>query len=244
MSAAAEAGSLVFVTGTDTGVGKTSVAAAIARLLRNRGIDVGVMKPVETGIADPQLPGPDASLLAWAAGCDDPPELFAPCRFRLPVAPALAAEKDGARIAVPELVAAARELARRHDIVLVEGAGGLMVPLAGGLLIADLVQQLGARLLIVARSDLGTLNHTLLTVFAARQMEIPLAGVIINRMPTDPDAAQADAPHSLASLASADLLGVLPEVTGSAREQIEALANQLQQSPTLPWLLNGLGLEI
>lgn len=243
MSAAAETcGTLVFVTGTDTGVGKTTVTATIARLLRQRGVDVGVMKPVETGVADPRQPGPDARLLAWAVASGDPPELLAPCRFRLPVAPALAAKKEGAKIVLAELAAAARELTRRHQIVLVEGAGGLMVPLAGGLLVADLVQQLGARLLIVTRPDLGTLNHTLLTVFAARQLEIPLAGLVLNRMPADPDEAQADAPHSLASLASADLLAVLPEVAGAPRQQIEILAAELQRQPTLPWLLAGLGL--
>jgi len=244
LSAAADiAQRLVFVTGTDTGVGKTTVTAAIARLLHQHGVDVGVMKPVETGVENSRLPGPDAALLTWAAGCDDPPELVAPCRYRRPLAPSLAAGKEGGKIDLARLVEAARELGGRHEIVLIEGAGGLMVPLAGGLLVADLVRQLGARLLIVTRPDLGTLNHTLLTVFAARQMQLPLAGLVINRMPASPDEAQADAPHSLASLASADLLAVLPEIGGAAQEQIAALASDLKRQPTLPWLLNALGLE-
>jgi len=244
LSAAAEsAGKLVFVTGTDTGVGKTTVAAGIARMLRDRGVDVGVMKPVETGVAEPEGPGPDARLLSWAAGSDDAPSLFAPCRCRRRLAPAQAAKKDGVKIVLAELVEAARKLAQRHDIVLIEGAGGLMVPLAGGLLIADLVKQLEAPLLIVTRPDLGTLNHTLLTVFAARQMGLSLAGLVVNRMPADPDEAQAEAPHSLASLASADLLAVLPEVNGQDRERVLALAADLRHQSTLPWLLAGLGLE-
>jgi dethiobiotin synthetase len=95
-----------------------------------------------------------------------------------------------------------------------------------------------------ARPPLGTINHTLLTVFAARAMELPLAGFIINRMPADPDLAAAEAPHQLASLASADLLGVLPEVTGTPEEQIEQLSAVIAGLPTLPWLLKALDITL
>lgn len=221
----------LFVTGTDTGVGKTMVAAAIARYGANRGGRIGVMKPCETGVAEPAAPGDDARLLAWAAQSADPDELIAPCRLREPLAPSRAAEIEQRIIDPHQLTEACRTVARDKDFMVVEGAGGLMVPLRGGYLMADLARQMGLPLLIVARPGLGTINHTLLTVFAARMMELPIAGIIINRMPEHPGAAEQSAPHDLAALASADLLGVLPEVTGAPQEQIARLAEALTAIP-------------
>lgn len=242
----AKAGAMrgVFITGTDTGVGKTMVGAALARFLRQRGVDVGVMKPAETGVADPTRLGPDGSLLQWAADSGDPIELISPYRLRLPLAPSLAAKHDGVRIDLEHLVGSARQLASAHEFLIVEGAGGLMVPLAGGFLIADLAAELGLPLLVVAKPSLGTINHTLLTVFAARGMELPLAGVIINNMPEQADAAEAQVPHAIGSLASADLLGVFPRVFGDPQQQVQQLADHLAASPTLPWLCSALALEL
>lgn len=232
----------VFVTGTDTGIGKTVVASALARYLTLRGLRVGVMKPVETGVARPERPGADAQLLAWAARAKDPERLIAPCRFREPASPAQAAALEDTHIDPVSLENSLRELAGGKDFVIVEGAGGLMVPMRGGYLTADFVRQLGLPLLIVAGTRLGTLNHTLLTVFAAQAMQIPVAGIILNGMPAKPNRAEQEAPHLLAMTASADLLGVLPELPGGERERIERLAEQLGKLPTLGWLLNALGL--
>ncbi|MFA5517234.1 MAG: dethiobiotin synthase [Desulfuromonadales bacterium] len=233
----------LFVTGTDTGVGKTLVGAALARFLKLRGTDVGVMKPVETGVADPARLGPDGELLRWAADSDDPPEIVSPFRLRTPLAPAVATEVEGSPpLPFSSLVNTARELASRHQFLLVEGAGGLMVPLSGGLLVADLVRELGFPLLVVCRPDLGTLNHTLLTVFAARNMGLPMAGIVLNGMPAAPNAAEESAPHALASFASADLLGVLPRVAGDDRQKTEILVDEINRLPTLSWLLRGIGI--
>jgi len=234
----------LFVTGTDTGVGKTLVGAALARLLAQRGLKVGVCKPVESGVPEPDLPGPDARLLARAAGCDAPADIIAPYRLRRPLAPDQAAHTDGIRIDTGVIEQAVARLAASHDFLLVEGAGGLMAPLTGGFLMADLARQLGLPLLIVARHDLGTINHTLLTTFAARRMELPVAGIILNRLPAHPDEAQRNAPHAIASLASAELLASLPEVAGEPIRQVEALAAHLQDSPALPWLLAAIGLPL
>jgi dethiobiotin synthetase len=234
----------LFVTGTDTGVGKTLVAAGLARFFSRCGLTIGVMKPCETGVADVAQPGEDARLLRWAAGSCDGDELVAPYRLQAPVAPAAAAAQAGMIIEPQHISACFDKVSTGKDLVIVEGAGGLMVPLRGGFLIADLVRQLNVQLLVVARPTLGTINHTLLTVFAARAMELPLAGFIINRMPADPDLAAAEAPHQLASLASADLLGVLPEVTGTPEEQIEQLSAVIAGLPTLPWLLKALDITL
>jgi dethiobiotin synthetase len=232
----------IFITGTDTGVGKTMATAALARFFNSRGLKVGVMKPCETGVADPDLPGEDARLLLWAAASGDDVNLVAPYRLKIPAAPSLAAEHESVFIDAQRIVDAFTEIRKGKDLVLIEGAGGLMVPLRGGFLMADLIGQMGSRLLVVARPSLGTINHTLLTIFAARTMELPLAGFLINRMPAQPNVAEEDAPHQLAKLASADLLGVLPDVAGSVEAKVEQLATVIAALPTLPWLLHAFGL--
>lgn len=234
----------LFVTGTDTGVGKTLVAAGLARFLSRRGLAVGVMKPCETGVADVGQPGEDAKLLRWAAESADADHLLAPYRLPKPLAPAAAAEQAGTIIEPAHISACYERLRVGKDLVIVEGAGGLMVPLRGGYLVADLARQLNLPLLVVARPTLGTINHTLLTTFAARAMELPLAGILLNRMPEQPDLAATDAPHQLASLASADLLGVLPEVAGTLHQQVEHLSEAIAALPTLLWLLQAMHINL
>ncbi len=233
----------IFITGTDTGVGKTLVAAALARHFSSQGLNVGVMKPIETGVADRSGLGADATLLQWAANSEDDAELISPYRFSQPVAPCQAADSAKEQIDADKICKAFQELRQGKDIVLVEGAGGLMVPIRGGYVMADLARQLELPLLVISHPRLGTLNHTLLTTFAARAMDLELSGYIINQMPENPDAAEKEAPHLLSSLASADLLGVLPEVTGSDQEKVKLLAEKIDGLPAYQWLLNGLGLQ-
>lgn len=235
-------GRLIFVTGTDTGVGKTIVTATLARHFSELGVSVGVMKPVETGVSDPRQPGPDAALLQWAAGCAEPVEQLAPYRFRAPLAPDQAARLEKITISLATIAERVSDLSTRYRLVLIEGAGGLMVPLAGGLLIADLVKQLGAELLVVTRPDLGTLNHTLLTVFAARSMDIPVCGMILNKMPAQPDQAQTNAPHALAALASADLLAVFNDYAGEPHDIVTRLAAELPEQTGYDWLTRKLAI--
>jgi len=232
----------LFVTGTDTGVGKTMVTAALARYATRCGLRTAIMKPCETGVLEPGRPGADAELLRWAACCTDDDRLIAPYRFPAPLSPAQAAEQDGTSIDPGVIVEACSELGREKDILLVEGAGGLMVPIRGGYLMADLVRQLRMPLLVVSRPALGTINHTLLTIYAAHCMELPVAGFFINRMPGEPDLAEREAPHMLASLASADLLGVFPEVAGTPQEQVERLVDAILTSPARRWLNQALGM--
>jgi len=233
----------LFITGTDTGVGKTLVTAALALFLRRQGMNVGIMKPVETGVEDPSALGRDARLLQWAAGSDDAPELVSPYRFKAPLAPSVAAKEEERSIDTTLILEAATQLREKHDFLLIEGAGGLMVPLAGGYLLADLVKQLDLPLLVVARTDLGTVNHTLLTTLAAQTLSIQMAGFMLNNMPEKPDAAQASAPKTLVTLASADLLGVLSHKEGNQQEIIEALSEEIAGMDTLPWLLMNFGLH-
>ena len=178
----------LLVTGTDTGVGKTFVTAGLVRLLRARGIDSGVMKPAETGHAM-EVGGPwpsDARTLAMAAGVLDPLEEVCPYVFSLPVAPIVAARREGRTIEIERIVDGFERLHARHDFVLVEGAGGISVPIGEFgendhlFDYADLAKLLGIPLLVVARAHLGTLNHSFLTVQYARSRGVPTVGIVLN----------------------------------------------------------------
>ena len=167
-----------FVTGTDTGVGKTVVACALIRQLAARGIDVGAMKPIETGVGDE---GPlDALALQAAAGGVDPLDDVCPQRFSLPAAPSVAASAEGRQVEVWAIRRAYERLSTRHDCVVVEGAGGLLVPASEEHSMADLARELDLPLLIVARAALGTINHTLLSLEAAVARGLSVAGVVIS----------------------------------------------------------------
>jgi dethiobiotin synthetase len=234
----------IFVTGTDTGVGKTLVTAALARHFTSKGLKVGVMKPIETGVANTQALGEDASLLRWACNSTDPDEIISPYRYEKPLAPCQAAASANDPIDVKKIIDAHEVLREGKDLVFIEGAGGLMVPIRGGYIMSDLAGQLNMPLLIITHPRLGTLNHTLLTTFAARAMDLEISGYMINMMPEEPGEAERQAPHLLSSLASADLLGVLPEVDGSDQEKVITLAEEIENLSAYQWLLNALGVML
>jgi dethiobiotin synthetase len=169
----------LFVTGTDTGVGKTVITAGLASALRARGHAVGVVKPVQSG-ALAEDPSGDAARLVRLAGLSETPAEVAPYAFAAPLAPAVAAGLEGRRVDRDVVLDAVQSIAARYDAVLVEGAGGLMVPLAEDWTVADLAGALGLPLLVVARAGLGTVNHTVLTVLVARQHGLDPAGVVLN----------------------------------------------------------------
>jgi dethiobiotin synthetase len=234
----------IFITGTDTGVGKTIVAATLARLLRMRGLNVGVMKPVTSGCReeDGSLVSDDALLLCQAAGLACSTDT-APYLLREPVAPAEAAKQEGVRIDFVLIREAFDRLAASYDFMIVEGAGGLMVPLSGGMLVADLARLLELPLLVVARPNLGTINHTVLTCFAAGQMDLKVAGVIINNYPLSPDLAERSAPHHIGSLCGAPVLGLWPHRGDlDEMEVVDGLAEWLDGQSETDVVLRELGL--
>jgi dethiobiotin synthetase len=171
----------LFVTGTDTGVGKTVVTCALARGLRASGIDVGVMKPVETGV--PSAGPEDARSLVRAAAVEDPIDLVCPIQYAMPAAPeaAAAAEGLGSKLSATERIDAAfTSLADAHEFMLVEGAGGILVPFDEKTTMADVAKSLGLPVLIVARTSLGTINHTLLTLEACDTRGLDVHGVVLS----------------------------------------------------------------
>jgi dethiobiotin synthetase len=175
----------LFVTGTDTGVGKTVLAAALVAALRADGVDVAAFKPAVTGVDEPDHDRPpDHELLAAAAG--RPPDEVTPERFGPAVSPHLAAELAGTALDPAALVAAARGL--RADVVVAEGVGGLLVPLTLGYTIRDFAVDLGWPVVVAARPGLGTINHSLLTVEAARAAGLDVRAVVLTPWPAQPGA--------------------------------------------------------
>jgi dethiobiotin synthetase len=169
----------LFVTGTDTGVGKTVLAAGIVLALRARGHSVGVVKPIQSG-ARAGDPYGDAMLLKRWTGVSELAEEIAPYSFAAPLAPLVAAELEGRAVDCADAVARVRGVAERYEAVVVEGAGGFLVPVGEDWTIADLAAALGLPLLVVARAGLGTVNHTALTVLAARRLGLEPVGVVLN----------------------------------------------------------------
>ena len=172
----------VFVTGTDTGVGKTTVAVGLVHLLKKRGLDVGVMKPIATGARrlNGRLVSEDARLLMEAASSQDPHKIVNPVCLSAPAAPSVASLKEHSPIKLRSIWEAFRTLKSRHQFLVVEGIGGLLVPIDGKLFLADIAKKMSLPLIIVAKNSLGTINHTLLTIEAAKRRRLKIAGIVLN----------------------------------------------------------------
>ena len=207
----------LLVTGTDTGVGKTVVAAALIFALRERGIAAVGFKPVETGVGDGDVP--DSVVLASASGVDAP--LARPLmQLAEALAPAVAAERAGLSLDVKALERRLPSLYAAGFTVVVEGAGGLLVPLAWGYTALDLAARCGLQAVVVARAGLGTLNHCALTVEALQTRGVAVRGVILNGPSEPPDLAESTNPAALAHLFPGVPVTVLPR--HPTREPLEA----------------------
>ncbi len=170
----------IFITGTDTGVGKTVVTAAVARHLAQRGLSVGVMKPVETGVPDGPCEWTDACRLRSAAGLDDLIERISPYQFTKPLAPLAASREAGRTIDLQDIVRSVDEMAARHVVTLVEGVGGVLAPMATDWDVRDLIQHLGLPVVVVGRSGLGGINHARLTIEALRLRQCRILVLVLN----------------------------------------------------------------
>lgn len=199
-----------FITGTDTNVGKTAVAAGLAGALKQRGYNVGVMKPVQSGAAvrNGKLYSQDAEFLTAVIDEQGETGLICPVILREALAPSVAAEIEGKTIDLNLIRNAYLELERLHDIVIVEGAGGIAVPLKNKFLTSDLITYLGVPAIIVARAALGTINHTFLTLEHAKRTGIPVIGVIINNYRGG--AAEETSPKIINELTGIPMLGIIP----------------------------------
>lgn len=171
----------VFITATDTGVGKTLVASALVTCLAQRGIDVGVMKPIETGVLRTTRAYSDGVRLKTAAGSRDLMTELSPYVFRLPVAPLSAGRAEGTNVRISTIMQVFRTLHQKHEFMVVEGVGGVFVPITQSLNILDLIYQMKLSTIVVGQSGLGGINHAMLTLDALRHRKIPILAVVLNQ---------------------------------------------------------------
>jgi len=264
----------VFITGTDTGVGKTIVSAVIIRALIRKGIKVGAMKPLETGCkkAEGTVPdlrteqggvplyraGVESELSPWGstlipadgmflremAEMDDPIDLVTPVRFEQPLAPMVAADIEKKVVDLDAVRGAYKALSGKYDFMVVEGVGGLLVPIMRSpspatrhpspFFVADLIKDLNLPVIIVACLKLGTINHTLLTVNQALREGLNVSGVIISQSALSDNTISAKTnPDAMRELCSVPILGTVPYLNIVNRENIEIIAADVGR-----WLLS------
>jgi dethiobiotin synthetase len=219
----------LFITGTDTGVGKTLIACGIAAYMRRQGIDVGVMKPIETGFSK-RSPSRDAARLRRYAQSSDSIDMVGPFTYKEAVSPWIAARHSGRPVQIRRILQTADVLMRRHDVLLMEGAGGLLVPLTQNLTMLDLIKRLKTPVLLVTSDRVGTLNHTLLSVNELRAAKIIVLGIIVNGtdVPT-PAIARRSTAWVLKKLSRVPVWGTIPRMKKSTVDRPASLADAVSR---------------
>lgn len=195
----------IFVTGTDTEIGKTVIAGGLAAILKQTGGNVGVMKPISTGDMT------DANYLKHAAQVGDPLHLINPISLRYPLAPSVSANIEGKHVDILDIGKAYTELQNKYDYLIVEGVGGIAVPINDDKRVVDLIKYLGLPIIIVADAGLGTINHTILTVEYARQHQITILGIVVNLFQSEKASlAELTNPIEIERVTQIPILGVVP----------------------------------
>lgn len=228
----------LFITGTSTGVGKTAIAAGLAWALRKRKVNVGVMKPFATAnrAFSKKYRSQDTAMLARAAGVDDPDSDLNPYFYSLAASPLVASQlKREPQASIEKALQVLQALARKHDFMIVEGIGGIMVPLTENESVADFAKSTDLPVVIVSSSMLGTLNHTLLTVMACKEFGINVRGITVNKMPKKPSIVEQKAPEVIERLTGIKVLGTVPFLKGANHTTI---GKTLEKTTNLDSLLS------
>lgn len=230
----------LFITATDTGVGKTVVAGALIRGLKAEGRRVCGMKPVESGCRreGEELIPADGTFLREVSGVSEPVEQITPCRLEHPLAPMVAAEMESRKIDAVKLEGAIERLAGRYEVLVVEGIGGLLVPITRDYSVLDMARAAGFPLVVVASPALGTISHTLLTVNHALGEGLAVAGVIINyARPPENTLAERTNPGAIRKLCPVPLLGVMPFLPDITNDKLkDAARNNLDMGLLIDYL--------
>ena len=213
----------IFITGTDTGVGKTLVACGVARLLKSWGVKVGVMKPIAAGDQE------DARQLIRAARITEDLSVINPQFFKAALAPSMAAGLERREVDSESIYKAYWHLSKKYDVMVVEGVGGVKVPLGESTYVVDLIEPLLLPALVVSRSVLGTLNHTLLTLDALAEKKVPVIGVLFNGG-TGRTLAEKTNPEALQDHTPVQVLG---QLTHQASQDPASVARALARLPLL-----------
>lgn len=222
----------LFITGTDTGVGKTLVAAGLLSLARYKGLKAVAIKPVETGcvVQGGILCPEDGAFLHAASVQGLSLDECAPWRFSLPASPARAAAMEGRGLNIVDLEEHVRAVAERFELTLVEGAGGLMVPIQERHMMIDLIERLGFPVVLAVRARLGTVNHTLLSVEALRHRNIPVAAIVVSSSEQIPGPEEDYTPGDLAHLVPDIPILLLPHLDEETRRRPELIGQAMSRA--------------
>jgi dethiobiotin synthetase len=211
-----------FVTGTDTDVGKTIISSGLAAVLKEKKIDVGVFKPLLSGIAR-EDPESDTSLLKQLSQTSLSYEEVTPFQFKEPLAPYVAGKLEEKIVRMEEILSHWEKIRDKHEFFIVEGAGGISVPLGEGFLVSDLIKALGLPIVIVARPNLGTFNHIFLTVQYAKSLGLSIAGIVINGISDQPELAEKTNPELIEEFCRVPILGITPRLKEITKENIQKM---------------------
>jgi dethiobiotin synthetase len=227
-----------FITGTDTGIGKTTITAALAVCIKKLGVDVGVMKPIATGIPQKtSFKSLDVSILCNACDANDAEGVINPIFMPLPASPYDASKILGLELDKELIFENFQKLKDKHDMLLVEGIGGIMTPLSRNYFVADMIKNMGLETIIVTRSNLGTLNHTMMTVKICREYEISIKGIIINNYDEKKrDPIEKIAPSTIHEITEIPILGVLPFIP--YYRNIEMIIPHVEKNVDLKYLIS------
>lgn len=211
-----------FVTGTDTGVGKTIISSGLAAVLKEKNVDVGVFKPLLSGTSrkDPES---DTSLLKQLSQTSLSYEEITPFEFKEPLAPYVAGKLEGKIVGIEDVLSHWEKIRGKHEFFIVEGAGGISVPLGEHFLVSDLIQALQLPIVLVARPNLGTVNHIFLTVQYAKSLGLTIAGIVINGISENPDLAEKTNPKLIEELCGVPILGITPKLKEITKDNIQKM---------------------
>ncbi|ARK28861.1 dethiobiotin synthase [Halalkalibacter krulwichiae] len=214
----------IFVTGTDTDVGKTVIASGIAGVLRDRGVNVGVFKPMLSGIERDDSKS-DTYLLKQLSQTPLTLEEITPFQFEAALAPGIAQQIEETNVTLENILQHWNKIKHSHEFFVVEGAGGISVPLGKGFLVSDVIKSLGLPVLVVARPGLGTINHTFLTVQYAKSQGLNVVGIVINGMSEKQGLAEKTSPRVIEEMCKVKVLGITPRVEEISIHSFKQLVN-------------------
>lgn len=215
-----------FITATDTDVGKTAVVAGLAAALRKSGVNVGVMKPIAAGRQQKSgFKSHDVEIIAKASGTNDSEDLINPVFLPAETSPYGASKLLGIPIDMPLILSKYKELASRHDVLLVEGIGGIMAPITKNFYIADMIKAMGTPTLIVCPTSLGTINHTIMTCKMCKDYGISIEGIVINSSDYREPIAE-NLAETFSELTGVDTLGIIPYLKNFDLNKIEEAIEQ------------------
>lgn len=214
----------VFVTGTDTGVGKTIISSGLAAVLKEKGKDVGVFKPLLSGIPR-EHPLSDTSLLKQLSLTSLSYEEITPFQFKEPLAPYVAGKLEGKAADLEDVLSHWNKIKGKHEFFIIEGAGGISVPLGEKFLVSHLISALQLPVIIVARPNLGTVNHIFLTIEYAKSLDLDIAGIVINGLSENPDLAEKTNPNLIQELCDVPILGITPKLKEVTEENIKKMVH-------------------